>query len=103
MTVTVDRFDPGHEIPGKPGVCRPTAKLPGDHVIPLTVAVNKEFDSTTHTEEDFKNTFQVLNLICFVEIGIVCAHYCCGPPAMLVLSCSTVCMYVWMDVRSRQH
>ena len=36
-TVTVDRFDPGHEIPGKPGINRPTAKLPGDHVIPLII------------------------------------------------------------------
>ena len=68
MTVTIDRFDPGHEIPGKAGISRPTAKLPGDHVIPLTIAVNKEFDSTTHTEDDFKKTFQVLY---FIYFGIV--------------------------------
>lgn len=60
VILTVDRFDPGREVPG----CSertPTASLPGDFVIPCKVQTNglcsKEI--IVHNADDFSSAFKV--------------------------------------------
>lgn len=60
MTLTVDRFDPGREVPE----ClerTPTASLPGDFVIPCKIHTHglcsKEL--IVHDADDFSSAFKV--------------------------------------------
>lgn len=60
MTLTIDRFDPGREVPE----ClerTPTASLPGDFVIPCKIhthgVCSKEI--IVHDADDFSSAFKV--------------------------------------------
>lgn len=58
VTLTVDRFDPGREIPE----ClerKPTASLPGDFVIPCKVQGHCSREITVHNADDFSSAFKV--------------------------------------------
>ncbi|XP_006824317.1 SCL-interrupting locus protein homolog [Saccoglossus kowalevskii] len=62
ITVTVDRFDPGRDLPGRP--CRvPTAQLPGDHLIPLGVTITPQENQSPSTEQ-FIASFKLLHHQC---------------------------------------
>jgi hypothetical protein len=60
VTLTVDRFDPGREVPE----ClerTPTASLPGDFLIPCKVHTQGvcSREMTIHNADDFSSTFKV--------------------------------------------
>lgn len=60
MILTVDRFDPGREVPE----ClerTPTASLPGDFVIPCKVHTQGPCsrEVIVHNADDFSSAFQV--------------------------------------------
>ncbi|XP_022087861.1 SCL-interrupting locus protein homolog [Acanthaster planci] len=84
VTIAVDRFDPGQDVPGRSGRM-PTARLPGDHVIPLTLSSSHDKAATTHSTEDFKATFKFLEHSCssrdtpdignFLSLRIQCCCY----------------------------
>ncbi|XP_054995485.1 SCL-interrupting locus protein [Sorex araneus] len=61
VTLTVDRFDPGREVPD----ClerKPTASLPGDFVIPCKVQIQglSSRETIVHNADDFSSTFKAL-------------------------------------------
>ncbi|XP_038048500.1 SCL-interrupting locus protein homolog isoform X1 [Patiria miniata] len=83
VTITVDRFDPGRDVPGRSGRM-PTARLPGDHVIPLTMSVNEEATATTHSTDDFTAAFKLVEHNCSsrdaLDVGGILSfriHCCC--------------------------
>lgn len=60
MTLTVDRFDPGREVPE----ClerTPTAALPGDFVIPCKIYTHGlcSKEVIVHDADDFSSAFKV--------------------------------------------
>ncbi|XP_071492005.1 uncharacterized protein [Diadema antillarum] len=59
LRVTLDRFDPGRTIPGRAS-CLPTAKLPGDFLVPFTLFLAEGDISTTHRVEDCAVAFKLL-------------------------------------------
>ncbi|XP_077981613.1 SCL-interrupting locus protein homolog [Glandiceps talaboti] len=62
VTVTVDRFDPGRDLPGRPGRVT-TAQLPGDHIIPLATTFNPQGIPSSSVEH-YISTFKLLQHHC---------------------------------------
>ncbi|XP_066232310.1 SCL-interrupting locus protein [Saccopteryx leptura] len=61
VTLTVDRFDPGREVP-ECSERTPTASLPGDFVIPCTVNTHglSSSEIIVHNEDNFSSAFKAL-------------------------------------------
>ncbi|XP_072172486.1 uncharacterized protein [Diadema setosum] len=59
LTVTLDRFDPGRTIPGRAS-CLPTARLPGDFLVPFILFLAEGDISATHRVEDCAVAFKLL-------------------------------------------
>ncbi|XP_063962520.1 SCL-interrupting locus protein homolog [Lytechinus pictus] len=59
LTMSLDRFDPGRDVPGR-NTRLPTAKLPADFVVPLTTFLGDADISATHTSDDFIAAFKLL-------------------------------------------
>lgn len=72
VTLTIDRFDPGREIPG----ClerTPTASLPGDFLIPCKVHTQGVCSSeiTADDVDDFNAAFKVRLILLFLVLRIM--------------------------------
>ncbi|XP_028902651.1 SCL-interrupting locus protein isoform X2 [Ornithorhynchus anatinus] len=61
VTLTVDRFDPGREVPGSPGPA-PSAPLPGDFLVPCSVSSRGSTlgEVVVHSADDFSAAFKGL-------------------------------------------
>ncbi|XP_038616094.1 SCL-interrupting locus protein [Tachyglossus aculeatus] len=62
VTLTVDRFDPGREVPGSPGPA-PSAPLPGDFLVPCSVSSRGSTpgEVVVHSADDFSTAFKGLH------------------------------------------
>lgn len=58
IEVSLNRFDPGRELPSGQGSVL-TAKLPGDFVVPICFSFLKGDKTQTHGEKDFLSAFKV--------------------------------------------
>ncbi|MGH0136364.1 UNVERIFIED_CONTAM: hypothetical protein FKN15_060792 [Acipenser sinensis] len=85
VTLTVDRFDPGREMPGSPGKV-PTALLPGDFLIPCTVSTQgpASGDTIVHSAEDFLIAFKMLQHRC-------CSKDTLDPSKLLTMRAQLTC------------
>ncbi|XP_041126793.1 SCL-interrupting locus protein homolog [Polyodon spathula] len=84
VTLTVDRFDPGREIPESPGKV-PTALLPGDFLIPCTVNTGPASgDTIVHSAEDFLIAFKILQQHC-------CSKETLDPSKLLTMRARLTC------------
>ncbi|RXM98855.1 STIL centriolar assembly protein [Acipenser ruthenus] len=85
VTLTVDRFDPGREMPGSPGKV-PAALLPGDFLIPCTVSTQGRAsgDTIVHSAEDFLTAFKMLQHRC-------CSKDTLDPSKLLTMRAQLTC------------
>ncbi|MBN3280120.1 STIL protein, partial [Polyodon spathula] len=85
VTLTVDRFDPGREMPGSPGKV-PTALLPGDFLIPCSVSTQDPAsgDTIVHSAEDFLIAFKILQQRC-------CSKETLDPSKLLTMRARLIC------------
>ncbi|XP_070564352.1 SCL-interrupting locus protein homolog isoform X2 [Ptychodera flava] len=75
VTVSVDRFDPGRDLPGRPGRV-PTAQLPGDQIIPLTTTLNPHC-LTSSSIEHYIAAFKLLQHHCSSKDSIDINRFIC--------------------------
>ncbi|MGH0154866.1 UNVERIFIED_CONTAM: hypothetical protein FKN15_028419 [Acipenser sinensis] len=85
VTLTVDRFDPGREMPGSPGKV-PAALLPGDFLILCTVSTQgpDSGDTIVHSAEDFLTAFKMLQHRC-------CSKDTLDPSKLLTMRAQLTC------------